>query len=96
MGATIGVPAELDEKVGHFIREAGLPLTVVVDGSGTVTVFQSEGHQQGDAETLRAGGWISCPDAFAVADKLGIETKHMGKLLDELDVKIKGCQLGCF
>ena len=45
---------------------------------------------------LHAGGRISCPDAFNVAEKLGMTRKSIGEFLNVLDIKIFGCQLGCF
>jgi hypothetical protein len=45
---------------------------------------------------LHAGGKISCPDAFNVAKKLGMARGNIGEFLNLLDIKIFGCQLGCF
>jgi hypothetical protein len=39
---------------------------------------------------------ISCAAAMRLADELVISRKDMGKLLNELKIKIKQCQLGCF
>ncbi|MCL4501947.1 MAG: hypothetical protein M1438_08825 [Deltaproteobacteria bacterium] len=41
-------------------------------------------------------GKISCPAAMRLAEELVISRKDMGKLLNELKIKIKQCQLGCF
>ncbi|MDP3183630.1 MAG: hypothetical protein Q8M54_12565 [Desulfobaccales bacterium] len=41
-------------------------------------------------------GKISCPQAFRVAEELGITRKALGELLNELKIKIIQCQLGCF
>jgi len=41
-------------------------------------------------------GNIACAAAFRLAGELSISTQEMGKLLDELGIKIKLCQLGCF
>jgi len=41
-------------------------------------------------------GKIACAAAFRLAGELSISTQEMGKLLDELGIKIKLCQLGCF
>lgn len=48
------------------------------------------------SEMLHSGGKISCPDAFNVAEKLGMTRKNIGEFLNLLDIKIFGCQLGCF
>ncbi len=41
-------------------------------------------------------GKISCPAAMRLAEELVISRKDMGKLLNELKIKITNCQLGCF
>ena len=41
-------------------------------------------------------GNISCAAAMRLAEELVISRQHMGKLLNELKIKIKQCQLGCF
>ncbi len=41
-------------------------------------------------------GNISCSAAMRLAEELVISRKQMGKLLNELRIKIKQCQLGCF
>lgn len=39
---------------------------------------------------------ISCAAAMRLAEELVISRKDMGKLLNELRIKITQCQLGCF
>ncbi len=41
-------------------------------------------------------GKISCAAAMLLAEELVISRQDMGRLLNELKVKIKQCQLGCF
>jgi len=41
-------------------------------------------------------GKIACAAAFRLAGELSLSTQELGKLLDELGIKIKLCQLGCF
>lgn len=41
-------------------------------------------------------GKISCEAARALADKLGISYALLGEVANELGIKIKACQLGCF
>lgn len=41
-------------------------------------------------------GKIPCPEAFRLAEELGISRKELGDLLNELKIKINQCQLGCF
>lgn len=39
---------------------------------------------------------ISCKTAFDIADLAGVPQRKVGKLLDAMNIKIHGCQLGCF
>ena len=39
---------------------------------------------------------ISCKEALEIADNNGIPRDEMGKLLNRLKIKVRGCQLGCF
>ena len=42
------------------------------------------------------GGKIPCAVCFKIAEDFGISRKEMGKILNEMKVKIGQCQLGCF
>jgi hypothetical protein len=39
---------------------------------------------------------IHCTEALKVAEEAKVSPKVVGDLLDELHIKISGCQLGCF
>ncbi len=39
---------------------------------------------------------LACRKAFALAGELGLKVAEIGRLCDELNVKITHCQLGCF
>ena len=41
-------------------------------------------------------GKISCAAAMRLAEELVISRQQLGQLLNELRIKIKQCQLGCF
>lgn len=41
-------------------------------------------------------GKLTCAEANALAEKLGVEPLLIGKAANELKIKIKSCQLGCF
>jgi hypothetical protein len=71
----------------------GIELGLAADAA--VTVRPGE-RQQSDMETVYAGGWIECPTAWALAQKLGIPVQKMGVLLEHLKVKVRNCGLGCF
>ena len=39
---------------------------------------------------------ITCPELFAIAEKLGLPRKRVGDAATQLKIKIHDCQLGCF
>jgi hypothetical protein len=41
-------------------------------------------------------GKISCKVAFDIADEAGASKREIGELLNEMQIKIRACQLGCF
>ncbi len=41
-------------------------------------------------------GKLSCSSARKIAEELGISYKDVGAAADELGIRIKNCQLGCF
>ena len=41
-------------------------------------------------------GKISCAVALKLADELGVSPKKVGQAANELKIKIRACQLGCF
>jgi LAO/AO transport system kinase len=41
-------------------------------------------------------GKLPCAMCFKIAEDFGISKREMGKLLNEIKVKIRQCQLGCF
>jgi hypothetical protein len=41
-------------------------------------------------------GKLPCAVSFKIAEEFGISNKEMGKILNEMKVKISQCQLGCF
>lgn len=41
-------------------------------------------------------GRITCAGAHVLAKELGVNLLVIGQACDELNIKIKGCQLGCF
>ena len=41
-------------------------------------------------------GKLPCAVCFTIAEEFGISNKEMGKILNEMKIKIGQCQLGCF
>ncbi len=96
MRISLGVTEEWRDRIVTFIAAEGLSIEVVGDGEGTVHIVQSDQRRQSEGRTLEAGGWISCLAARAMATKLSLDGRKLGKLLDLLDIKIRECELGCF
>jgi hypothetical protein len=44
----------------------------------------------------QVGGKISCKVVFDIADEAGASKREVGELLNEMQIKIRACQLGCF
>jgi peptide subunit release factor 1 (eRF1) len=42
------------------------------------------------------GGKLACATARSIAEELHVAYKEVGEAADELGVKIKNCELGCF
>lgn len=96
MQATLGASAGLVDPLRAFVESESIPLEVVARDDATVRVVESEAGQESSLATLQAGGWIACLTAHQVAERLGVEPRQVGKLLDHLEIKIRVCQLGCF
>jgi len=41
-------------------------------------------------------GKLPCAQCFKIAEDFGISKREMGKILNEIEIKISQCQLGCF
>lgn len=41
-------------------------------------------------------GQISCKAALSIAEELEVAPKQVGNIINELKIKIRACQLGCF
>jgi hypothetical protein len=41
-------------------------------------------------------GRITCKEAIDIANSLNVSPGAVGKVLNEMKIKIKSCQLGCF
>jgi hypothetical protein len=42
------------------------------------------------------GGKLPCALCFKIAEDFGISKREMGRILNEMKIKISQCQLGCF
>lgn len=41
-------------------------------------------------------GKLPCAEAFKIAENSGISRARIGEILNEMDIKVTSCQLGCF
>lgn len=41
-------------------------------------------------------GKVSCRTALGIAEELGVSPIEVGRMANELQIKISSCQLGCF
>ncbi|HUU51273.1 MAG TPA: hypothetical protein VMW81_10010 [Nitrospinota bacterium] len=55
----------------------------------------TEGLEEKVKEALE-NGKLSCSRAFKIAEETGADVEEIGKVANRLDIKIIGCQLGCF
>jgi hypothetical protein len=40
--------------------------------------------------------YLNCAEALGIANTMNIAPKEVGNICNELGIKIKNCQLGCF
>ncbi len=95
MKKQLKVPDSMAEQVRKFLAEEKINLEIVDCSCDVEVVIRGESLES-DLATIYSGGWIGCETARALAKKLAISIRQMGKLLDQLNVKIRKCSLGCF
>jgi hypothetical protein len=39
---------------------------------------------------------LTCAEAFQLAAEMGVEVIRIGRICNEQDIRLCGCQLGCF
>ena len=47
-------------------------------------------------ESKTKDGKLTCRDALAIAERMDVTPRMIGKAADRLGIKIVNCQLGCF
>jgi len=92
----LSIPKSLSGKVLQFIQQSGIPLDIVTENAGITVKICTDIRLESDLATMYSGGWIKCENARLMAKKLDITKPNMGKLLDELNIQVKECGLGCF
>jgi hypothetical protein len=94
--SVISVPETLKVKLVDFLNAENIGLQVTIESPADLLVHEVAERKESDGEHLFCGGWIECGVARSMADRLGVQTSDVGKLLDFLNVKIRNCELGCF
>lgn len=95
MTATIRAPRSMLAQLRSLMEREGIDLEVRERG-GDVRVVRRGGASECDVRTLRMGGRVSCAVARAMAKRLQVSPRTVGRLMDLLDIKICSCELGCF
>lgn len=67
-----------------------------IGASGTIPGIVDAEDIKREVERKAQGGRISCREARALAEELGVDYREVGRACDELGVKIHACELGCF
>ena len=96
MKKKICAPESIAPSLGEFISKEGINIEIVPAPPCDIKVIQCTERKASDMETIYSGGWISCRTARSLAEKLNISLMQTGLLLNQLDVKIRNCALGCF
>lgn len=96
----ICVKRSIESSLKAFFTEKAIDVEVVTDSfdSSSDVIVEDSGQErlESDLRILYSGGWISCNNAWGLADRMEVSFGQMGAVLNHLDVKIKQCQLGCF
>ncbi len=93
----VNLPDDIVTALGEFCKSIELDFTLVDSASDAdITIDKPSEREISKPDIIHSGGRISCPVTFAIAKKLGISRSKAGKLVNVLDIKIFGCQLGCF
>ena len=93
---TISVQESISANLKNFIERKSIDIEIRAEG-GDLKIEQSGTESlQSSLSVLYSGGWITCPTARNIAENLEITVWQMGEMLDELNVKVRQCGLGCF
>ncbi|NIM20563.1 MAG: NTP transferase domain-containing protein [Candidatus Latescibacteria bacterium] len=94
--SSIDVPETMRGDLVAFLSKEGIGLAVSAGGENEITVISSEERRECTISELYPGGWITCEVARAIAEKLNVRYRDVGKILNFYEIKIRECGLGCF
>ena len=90
-------PEGIAGKVEELLTKSNIkPGWVDSAEDAIVTISWPDDRVECDEVMLYSGGYMTCPNAFKAAARMGLELPVFGELLNLLDVKLRQCQLGCF
>lgn len=92
----LSVPNSLLNKMLQFTKDSSIPLEITAENADVTVEICTADRLESDLTKLYSNGWIKCEKARLMAKNLDITKPQMGKLLDELKIKVKECGLGCF
>jgi hypothetical protein len=61
-----------------------------------VPVFSMKEELKEEMLKKAVDGKLPCAAAMKIAESLGLQFREVGEAANELGIKIKNCQLGCF
>ena len=93
---SIYVDTALKDRITDFLKKEAIQLNMSTDKACQVHILTSNEQQACNLTRLYEKGYIICPVALTLAQKLNLPSKQLGKLLNHLTIKIKECGLGCF
>ena len=68
----------------------------MVQGEGVNGVLMDRKKLEETIKEKAKDGKLPCAMCFKIAEDFGISKREMGKVLNEIKIKISQCQLGCF
>lgn len=93
----VHVDAQFESAFRGFVEQSGLAVAFTGGENADLTILPARDRDhESTGTTLYAGGRISCPVACTSAERLEIPLLTFGAMLDRLEIKIRGCALGCF
>ncbi len=96
MKKRVCVEISIADKLREFLDREKIDIDIVTDQPCDIKVIQCDDRRESDLDAIYSGGWITCEMARSLAKRTEISLDQMGKLLNQLDVKIRRCSLGCF
>jgi hypothetical protein len=55
-----------------------------------------KGHIAKRIEAQAKDKRLACKQALKIAEEEGISSKELGQMLNDMEIKVVSCQLGCF